>query len=478
MADALKARGAWCGFVCRSVPDALAAMIVANGHEVLRLGTGADSTGRVKHGDWLEVPQEEDVRQTLAACAGRSIDWAVVDHYGLDAVWERSVRALASKIMVIDDLANRQHACDVLVDQNLFADADTRYDERIPQQCRRLLGPQYAMLREEFTQRRSHAKVRSGSVRRILVSFGGVDATNRTALALAALTLLDLQDIQVDVVIGDQHPGHAAIADICRRPGFALHVQSAQMAQLMAAADMGIGAGGSATWERCCVGLPTLALAVADNQTQLVRDCALAGALYAPAEPLDADSLSRHVRCLMENPLLRQVMSGNGMRIVDGRGTARILRTLGVIAVAVRPVVSDDARSLFEWRNHPSIREASRSSAPLQWNAHKTWLDAALSDPSRVLLIGESAGRPVGVVRFDVADDTAEVSIYTVPGQGQRGTGADLLAAAEMWLETHKPSVRQIIAEVLGENSRSHSLFAGARYQSRSTSYTKRIQGE
>jgi UDP-2,4-diacetamido-2,4,6-trideoxy-beta-L-altropyranose hydrolase len=478
LADALKARGARCRFLCRHLPDSFAAMIASNGHGLARLGArgGSESdVGDAEREAGLEVTQEEDARQTTAACAGSRIDWLVVDHYALDAVWERAIRASATQIIAIDDLANRPHDCDVLLDQNLYSDADTRYRDHVPQQCRLLLGPAYALLRKEFRQERVHAKTRSGPVRRILVCYGGVDAANHTAVAIEALRRLELPEVHVDVVIGAEHPRRDEIAVICKTMRFTLHVQTTSMAKLMAAADLAIAAGGSATWEFCCLGLPVIALAVAHNQTRLVHDCALAGVLYALGQPLDPDCLARHLRSLIENPLLRQSISQNGMRIVDGRGTDRVLRALGVVPVEVRPAVVDDARNLFEWRNHPSIRQVSRSNAALEWSAHNRWLGAILTDPGRVLLIGETAGRPVGVVRFDVSEDAVQVSIYIVPGHEHRGTGADLLAAAEMWVSKHRPGVRHLNAEVLGENVPSHRLFAAAGYQCRSTLYAKRI---
>jgi UDP-2,4-diacetamido-2,4,6-trideoxy-beta-L-altropyranose hydrolase len=475
LADALKARGARCRFFCRQVPDALAAMIAANGHELERLRGRAEHADSAERDHGLGVRQEEDARQTAAAFAGRRADWLIVDHYALDAAWERALRASAAHIMVIDDLADRPHDCDVLLDQNLHADAHARYRNQVPEQCRLLLGPKYALLRQEFTQERERAATRSGPVHRILVSFGGADAANHTTLALEALTHVGLAEVQVDVVIGAEHPRADEIAALCKGQRFSLHVQTTRMAQLMAVADLSIGAGGSATWERCCVGLPALALAVADNQRRLVHEAALAGALYAPAVALEADSLARHARCLIENPLLRESMSQHGMRLVDGRGTERVLRALAVLAVRVRPAVAEDARHLFEWRNHPAIRRASRSSAPLEWAAHNLWLAGVLGDPTRVLLIGESAGEPVGVVRFDVSEEAAQVSIYTVPGHEQRGTGTEVLAAAEAWLSTHRPDVRHLHAEVLGENASSHRLFAAADYHYRSTLYAKRM---
>jgi len=438
------------------------------------------------HQNWLGVSQEEDARQSLSALGGLRSDWLVVDHYALDSVWERSLRNATSKILVIDDLADRLHDCDVLLDQNLYIDAESRYLGKTPRACKLLLGPRNALLRDEFASARVHAKTRSGAVRRLLVFFGGVDAANLTGLTIQALTKSAIREIAVDVVIGSDHPNQEEIEIACLKAGFALHVQTSQMAELMTAADLGVGAGGSATWERCCVGLPTMAISIARNQDRLVHDCALAGALYAfELEVPGGGNIALHLQSLIENPPLRESISRKAMDMVDGHGTRRVLRSLGIVSILLRPALAADSKNLFQWRNHPAIRKVSRSTAPLEWGAHAQWMASVLGDPSRALLIGEKAERPVGVVRFDISGDAAEVSIYTIFDHEQDdvrgaaaiggGVGADLLTAAEGWLTRNKPEVRCINAEVLGENQSSHRLFRSAGYVRSTATYTKRI---
>lgn len=476
LADALKARGALCRFVCRDVTDALATMICARGHELQRLARAPDAAsdnGGVGRAEQFAVSEEDDARQTAAAVGAGGCDWLVVDHYGLGSAWERRLRAAAKNILVIDDLANRPHDCDLLLDQNFYLNAESRYGATPFQQ---LLGPRYALLREEFATQRAVVHPRSGALKRILVSFGGVDAANHTAVAITALRHARLPELQVDVVIGAAHPHREQIAAACRDVGFALHVQATHMAQLMAKADLALAAGGSTTWELCCLGVPAVVITAADNQLQLVHDCALAGVLYAPESAgIGAEELGGHLRSLAGNPLLREAMSRAAMQLVDGRGASRVLRCLGFIAVDIRLAVPADIRNLFEWRNHPVVREASRSSRVLEWPEHERWFAAVLRDPARVLLIGEVAGRAVGVVRFDVVEAAADVSIYTVPGRDRAVRGADVLRAAEHWLTRNQPDVRQLNAEVLGANPASHGLFRGAGYQRVSTMYVKKV---
>jgi RimJ/RimL family protein N-acetyltransferase len=248
------------------------------------------------------------------------------------------------------------------------------------------------------------------------------------------------------------------------------------MADLMLAADLAIGGGGSATWERCCLGLPCLAISIADNQDHLIRDSARAGVLYAPSlSPTDTDALAQHIQSLMENPLLLESLSLNSLKLVDGRGVQRILRVMGALPVNVRPAQTTDGAHLFQWRNHPSIRQVSRTTDLIDWSAHQVWLASTLENSEKVLLIGEVETRPIGVVRFDVTGNRAEISIYLVPGQEHRGLGTDLLLAAEEWFCRRRPDVRHLEAEVLGDNLPARELFATACYDTVSTHFTKRM---
>jgi UDP-2,4-diacetamido-2,4,6-trideoxy-beta-L-altropyranose hydrolase len=472
LADALRARGVGTRFVCRHLTEAGAAMIGARGHELAQLPAGSAAA---PHG-WLGVAPEEDAAQSAALLAPERWDWLVIDHYALDARWERQLRGAAAQLLVIDDLDDRPHDCDLLLDQNLHAAGDARYADKVPGGVRRLLGPHYALLRGEFREARSRAPPREHGVRRILLSFGGTDAANYTAVAVQALRQLDLSGRDVDVVIGADHPHRQDLTGECEAAGFALHVQPPNLAALMAAADLAIGAAGSMSWERCCVGLPCLALAVAANQQQLLRAAALAGALYAPgAAPDDAAGLARQLRALLDNPLLLESLSRTASRLVDGRGVQRVLRAMGVLRVAVRPAVAADARRLFEWRNHPAIRQVSRSTEPLEWSAHHGWFESTLSDPERALLIGECDGVAVGTVRFDVSGSRAEVSIYVAPERAGEGLGGELLLAAERWLRDNRPQVQSLQAEVLGANAASHALFSSAGYSTGLVRYTKTV---
>lgn len=478
LADALRQRSAQIRFISRHLPGHLRDMLAAKGHEFVPLqDSSCEATpDGLAHAHWLGTSQLADAQESIQALSDQAWDWLIVDHYALDARWESLHRHTAKGILVIDDLADRQHDCDVLLDQNFYADMDTRYPGKLPEHCRLLLGPRYALLRDEFRQLHEQVKPRTGPVKRVLVFFGGVDADNYTGRAIEALVNLGIEGLHADVVIGAQHSHREQIELACTEHQFNFHVQTRCMAELMATADLAIGAGGSATWERCCLGLPTLAICTAGNQVRQVADAASESLLYAPEICGDlVDAIGRHLCALIENGCLRLSISRNTMRAVDGRGVVRTIEMLDCSGIDIRVARQDDSEQLFGWRNHPSVRAVSRNPEVINWGDHQEWFASVMTAPDRLLLIGQRGGLPVGVVRFDVQGDAAEVSIYLVPGIQRAGQGRNLLRSAERWVAANRPDVQKLCAHVLGGNERSQRLFIGAGYQVESTAYSKRL---
>lgn len=478
LADVLKQRGTQIRVLSRHLPGYFRDMLAAKEHQFMPLNSSSIEaiSDDLAQSHWLGTSQHADAQDTIQALSDQTWDWLVVDHYALDVRWESVLRQTAKNILVIDDIADRQHDCDALLDQNFYADMDTRYTGKVPAHCRLLLGPRYALLREEFRQLREQIKPRTGLIKRVLVFFGGMDADNYTSRAVEVLSNLGIEGLHVDVVIGAQHPHREQIESACAELDFVCHVQTNRMAALMATADLAVGAGGSASWERCCLGLPALAFSMANNQRPLVEEAALRGLLYAPLSRSGiAPSIELHLKALLDNPRLLQLISRRGLEAVDGLGVRRVLRAIGCSSIAIREATQADSENLFIWRNDSSIRAVSRNADPIEKSIHEAWLGAVLSDPDRVLLIGECQGEAIGVVRFDMGADEAEVSMYLVPGHQGEGFGSELLLAAEQWLAEYRSDVLSIKAEVLGSNQPSHRLFRTCGYQTRSALYTKEV---
>ena len=253
LADELVQRGAQVRFISRHILSYLLDMLTKKGIEFMPLENekGPSNIDELPHAHWLEVSQQQDAQATVKAISDQSWDWLIVDHYALDIRWELVLRNSVQKIFVIDDIADRRHDCDMLLDQNFYKNMEIRYKGLISSQCTKLFGPNYALLRREFIETRKRLRKRDGKIKKIFVSFGGSDPTNETVKALEAIHLLGKTNIEVDVVIGTSSIHRETIATICDlMQEVKIHYQVSNMAELMANADLSIGAGGATTWER------------------------------------------------------------------------------------------------------------------------------------------------------------------------------------------------------------------------------------
>jgi UDP-2,4-diacetamido-2,4,6-trideoxy-beta-L-altropyranose hydrolase len=329
LANGLRQRGVAVFFICVDLSGNLNKFIENQGYIVYHLPPPLPGDKRISSSSdphWSGIDWKIDAEDTLAVLAGLpKLSWLIVDHYALDMRWERQIRPFTGKIMVIDDLADRPHDCDLLLDQNQYAELERRYDGLVPDHCERLLGPRYALLRPEFAAARKTLRHRDGRVQRIFVFFGGSDLSNETAKALEAICLVNRSDITVDVVVGISNPRGVQIREICqRRPNTCFQLQVENMAELMALADLAIGAGGTTTWERCFLGLPTLALVLADNQREIAEAMSAAGAIRNVGWHADVTStgLAEALRIALASPDCLNTMSERSLAIMGGPGHA------------------------------------------------------------------------------------------------------------------------------------------------------------
>lgn len=331
LAVELKKKDFEVSFISRNLPPYLRDMLKKNGFVYVPLGVSGthEPIDELLHSSWLGTSQHQDAKATVQALAGYFCDWLIVDHYALDERWEQAVRVCCKKLMVIDDLADRRHDCDMLLDQNYYVDMQARYSDKVTRDCNLLLGPNYSLLRGEFRVLRDTARVRIGGVKRILVFFGGVDAGNCTSLAIQVLAELGIT-LHVDVVIGAQHPFKEQIHNACIRYDYVCHVQTPRIAELMVSADLAIGAGGSASWERCCLGLPTLIVSIADNQVDIAESLDSIGACFyiGTAGVLSKVRLKKVITTILKMPDQILNVSKNAFALVDGVGASRVCREM------------------------------------------------------------------------------------------------------------------------------------------------------
>lgn len=338
LADELTRRGHECRFICREHEGHLVDLITSKGHGLTLLPAPsgneleARDPGSENYARWLGVPWQEDASQTLDPLISWKPDWLVVDHYALDAEWERALANAVGNIMVLDDLANRPHECAMLLDQNLGREVSD-YNGLLPESCQWLIGPRYALLRPEFSELRERSLNRRQhpELKRILISLGGIDRTNVTGQVLEALAESALlSNIELDIIIGAAAPYLDEVRQQADRLPFkaSVSVNVEDMAERMCLADLSIGAAGGTSWERCCLGLPAVLVVLAENQVAGAKALGASGASLTinDVENIKA-TLASVVLDLSVSGRLKQ-MSEAAAGITDGSGVFSVVELM------------------------------------------------------------------------------------------------------------------------------------------------------
>ncbi len=334
LADALRASGAECVFICREHKGNFIEQIRQRGYLVKELPVGDNkiilndlaASDKSDYSEWLGSDWSTDAAETKFGIGEAIVDWLIVDHYAIDARWERELHSICRKLMVIDDLADRPHDCDLLLDQNLGC-ITSDYSSLVPSDCIVLAGPCYALLRPEFAEFREYSLRRrtTSKIENLLITMGGVDQSDATGKILQSLTDCWLpKDIDITVVMGSHAPWLEQVkliaAKMPHQPRVMINVQN--MAELMANSDLAIGAAGSTSWERCSLGLPSLIGVFADNQKSIANALNLAGA----AKKFDGTGeLITNIQDLYNNYELLANMSAHAAKVTDGCGTQRVI---------------------------------------------------------------------------------------------------------------------------------------------------------
>jgi UDP-2,4-diacetamido-2,4,6-trideoxy-beta-L-altropyranose hydrolase len=420
--------------------------------------------------DHICVPAGLGEIGALRAQLTNGCDVLVVDHYDLDEEFEQGCRGWTNRIVVIDDLANRQHDCDVLVDQTIGRCAE-EYGDLVQGGCAILAGPQYALIDPQFRAVRSKARPHCGNVSHVFVSFGGTDPHNATSRALYALASAKL-GVTADVVLGSSSR-LSAVKSLAERLALKadVHVDVADMASLLLRADIAIGAGGVSALERCCVGVPSVLLTVAENQCGNAEALAQRGAAITlgSAENVGVDQLGEAVRELCADARRRTAMSESGRRIVDGLGVERVLATCNAAPlakdgrqVALRPAALADSALMLALQSKFGVRAFSRDPKSPDPVEHDRWVRAKLDDPDCIFNIVMHGSESVGILRFDREVDgcSYQVSILVAPERQNQRIGRAALALGKQLLRHVK-----IRAVINPENLPSVRMFESAGYR-------------
>lgn len=474
LADALRAHGAESVFIHRELPGHMAAVIRERGHAVQALpapDTDPGTLGETDYTGWLGVSGECDARETAECLEGAYPDWLVVDHYALDVEWESRVRPSTQRIAVLDDLANRDHDCDLLIDQNYFPAPSARYAGRVPEGGQCLLGPRYALLRPEYLRARRSTGPRQGAPHRILVFYGGSDTENETGRALRVLSRPGFEGLAVDVVVGASNPRAEELQrQAAARPNTSLHAPREHLVDLQSQADLALGAGGITTWERCVLGLPTIVTAVAENQVPTSQALATDGIIgyLGHWREISDDRLAAALNNALSAPEELHAQAARAWRVTDGLGAWRIAEVICPTPrdqLMLRPAEAMDRELYFDWANDPVTRRLAHHPEPISWETHVSWFDSRLADPrSGMWVLQTPQGLPVGQARVERQGGEAILSYGIEPGLRGRGWGSRLLELAiQAWADDGGSF--PLIGEVRPENEASLRAFRRAGFE-------------
>lgn len=450
-------------FICRDLPGHLAALIKQRGFSITLL------------------PVTQDFNQSADALACRAvlyqraqrfgpIDWLVVDHYQLDRTWQRILSPLTTQLAVIDDLANRHHLCDLLFDQSLGRSA-ADYQSWLTSRCQKVLsGTQQALLRPQFMALRDAAKdkrANTTAVQSVLVAMGATDPDNVTQAVLSQLQRLpEAQHWHIDVVLSDQAKHLAALKSwlAALKNGLAaqatalsvqLHVNVSNMAELILQADIAIAAAGTSMLERCCLGLPTVLLCLADNQRHIANAVKQSQSAIAVLDKAQLDGqlapTLNHFTRHMEG---YQGIADKAFAICNGEGAVNLVRQLqqppATSRLTLQPVCRDDMDLLYQWQLAPKTRQHARNPHPPTPAQHRQWFDAVMNNRAVIFYLLKQGDKACGYVRLNPKSleqlHGFEVSVALAPdcyGQGLGPQGLLLL----LQLHGEKPLLAYIEAQ-------------------------------
>lgn len=454
--------GGRCVFVMADATPAVRQRVETEGCEVVVVRSEAGSA--------------DDAEQFVRVAQERNATRVVVDGYQFDDHYQRTLKSAGLRILFIDDYGHAGHySADLVLNQNVSAD-QSLYANREPY-TRLLLGPRYALLRREFNSWRDHKREIPSTGRKVLITLGGSDPEGLTHRAMEAVAAVKVDGLEAMAVVGGSNPhfeqlAHTAL-DLAKDRGMkiALHRDVANMAELMAWADVAISAAGTTCWELCLLALPALIIDVTENQSGVARElhrlhCAVH---LGSAREISADRLSRELEKTLRSKELRQNLATRSRELMDGNGTRRVVTALlNKDGIHLRPAQESDLRLLFEWANDPDVRAAALSTGAISWEHHVQWFAAKMKDPGCLILIAEDeTGQPVGQFRVDwrsSQDGEIDVSVSRAC-RGDKYGSKIIRLGADAALATNGSGDARLHAFVKPENVASLRAFEGAGFE-------------
>ena len=483
LAESLRNSGVEIEFICRKHNGNLNHIIRSRGFVIKELSMCVPHAFRIKgdpasswpYPSWLGVSQHYDAEETIACLRGATPNLLVIDHYSLNKVWEGLLRPYVEKIMVIDDLADQVHDCDLLLDQNVLDSSDYLYNDLVSISCTKMIGPKYALLRPEFTEARIGLRSRTGAISNVLVFFGASDPKNYTGLVLMALSTPELRMLKVDVVVGSINQNRIAIAKmIASHPNANLHVQVANMAELMSNVDLFVGAGGATTWERLCLGLPGLVIPLSENQRHISLELEKNEyhVCLSDMRDLDVDMIKVALIKLLGSTEENKKISEKALMLLDGDGckrvTGMILKGIPNKYWKVRKAQETDLGLLWYWANDPVVRANAHNTKKISWEKHKIWFQQKFREPLSLIVVVSSTFGSIGQVRFDQKDEGCFIDFALARQFRGLGQAKYLLRAGLNYFRETNSHAALFIGEVKETNIASAKTFESLGFQLKS----------
>lgn len=464
LADELKLKGHDIAFACMPLEGDMRSFISERGFRVITLTApqvAIISTHDADYESWLQKDVDVDAQDFLRSVS--SADLVITDHYAIGEQWQKRVKsALGCYLFAIDDLARRHHA-DLILDQTLGRQPEDYSDSA----THVLAGSQFALLSPSFFKQRQAALLRQfpNDLPKILISMGGIDAPNATLSVLKALC--DKVSANFTVLLSPRAPHFQAVKQWCAsRP----HVEHKEfvtdMASLMLSHDIAIGAPGTTSWERACLGLPNIIIPIAENQRMICQQLAIHGASLSLEINQIPHSLYNAYQKIVEH---WASFKAANLTLCDGLGTRRVgleidyLLNNGSDGVFLSRASLDDIERIYTWQCHPETRRYALNPHIPTWEEHKAWMTNKLQSACDYyyMVIDRINNHKVGVVRLDRMDQGEYlVSIFIDPQHYGKGIAHKALAA----LDSLHSNVT-LHATVLKENLASQNLFQKAGYQ-------------
>lgn len=410
LARSLSNKGAECHFVCRSFPGNFSYLIKNQGYQLSELPSNEklsqeDDTkivNQLKHALWLGADANSDAEQTIKAIGDSEIDLLVVDHYAIDEIWESKLRGITKEILVIDDLADRNHDCDYLLDQNLTNGYLFRYENLIPDHSMRLIGPDFALLQPEYKEYAKQAPNRKGLAKRILVYFGEADTQNFTGRVIDSFLSLQIDNVELDVVLNKKSKHFKTVKEqSIKYDQVKLHDHMPSLAAIMLKADVAIGGSGATSWERCCLGLPSIVITMAENQRPIAEELNRLGYIkyLGHFDSLDQSKITTELNEMITSEIPND-LSSHCQMLVDGKGASRVASILMLDEkqpmIFIRRAALEDKTKLIKW-----VKSDDRSNN--ENHDIEEWLNFCFRNPDRhKLFITEgNSNLDLGLVHFE-----------------------------------------------------------------------------